>query len=132
MIKITFSPATELVVHEVVSMTKDDLLLERITPAGNMPLYWCNGVLFSFSSIPMTDEIVKEYMKGKIHWLEVHFTSMERYVPVITFESAEYKATMNVRVIDTSASLLHSEFIKWLGENVNANAKPAGANAKKR
>jgi len=118
MVKIIFSPASELIIHEAVEMTKDDLLLERITPAGNMPLYWCNGILFSFSSVPMTDDIVREYLKGKIHWLEVHFSRMEKYVPVISFESAEYRSTMNVKVIDTSASELHREFIKWLKGNV--------------
>lgn len=116
MAKIVFSPATELVVHEVVEMNKNDLLLERITPAGNMPLYWCNGMLFSFSSVPMTDDIVKEYLKGRIHWLEVHFTKLEKHVPILSFESDEYKSTMNVRVIDTSTSALHSEFVKWLKE----------------
>ncbi|MDE1855084.1 MAG: hypothetical protein KGH57_02065 [Candidatus Micrarchaeota archaeon] len=118
MVRITFAPATELVIHEVIEVTKDDLLLERITPAGNMPLYWCSGILFSFSSVPMTDEIMKEYLKGRIHWLEVHFTRMEKHVPVISFESPEYKSTMNVKVIDTSMSELHAEFIKWLKANV--------------
>ncbi|MDE1874165.1 MAG: hypothetical protein KGI04_03545 [Candidatus Micrarchaeota archaeon] len=114
MVKISFSPATELVVHEVVEATRDDLLLERITPQGNMPLYWCNGILFSFSSVPMTEEIIKEYLKGRIHWLEVHFTRMDKHVPVISFESPEYRSTMNVKVIDTSASELHNEFVRWL------------------
>jgi hypothetical protein len=118
MINVTFAPASELVVHEVVEMSRNDLLLERITPAGNMPLYWCNGIVFSFSSLPMTDDIVKEYLKGKIHWLEVHFARMEKYIPIISFESEEYKSTMNVRVIDTSTSLLHKEFIRWLKDNV--------------
>jgi hypothetical protein len=129
LIRITFSPAQELVVHEVVAMEKDDLLRERITPSGNMPLYWCNGIVFGFSSVPMTEEIVKEYLKGRIHWLEVHFSRMDKHVPVITFESEEYKATMSVRVIDTSASLLHAEFVNWLKENVKENAK---VNSKKR
>ena len=129
MIRITFSPAQELVVHEVVAMDKEDLLRERITPSGNMPLYWCGGIVFGFSSVPMTEEIVKEYLKGRIHWLEVHFARMDKHVPVITFESEEYKATMSIRVIDTSASQLHSEFINWLKENVKENAK---ANGKKR
>jgi hypothetical protein len=119
MVKITFSPANELVIHEVVEMTKDDLLLERITPAGNMPLYWCSGIVFSFSSVPMSEQVVEEYLKGKIHWLEVHFARMEKYQQVITFEPEEYaKSTMNVRVIDTSASALHREFIKWMKDNV--------------
>lgn len=118
MVKITFSPTEELVVHEVVEMSKDDLLLERITPAGNMPLYWNNGIVFSFSSIPMTDDIIKDYLKGRIHWLEVHFTKMEKYVPVITWESPEYKSSMSVRIIDTTTSLLHKEFINWLKGNI--------------
>lgn len=121
MVKIIFSPAAELVIHEAVEMKKDDLLLERITPAGNMPLYWCNGIIFSFSSLPMTDDIVKEYLKGRIHWLEVHFARMDKYVPVISWESQEYKSTMNVRVIDTSSSAFHNEFIAWLKTNVKKN-----------
>ena len=36
---------------------------------------------------------------------------------MITFESDEYKSTMSVRVIDTSSSLLHREFVSWLKEN---------------
>ncbi len=118
MVKITFSPATELVVHEAVEMSKDDLLLERITPAGNLPLYWCNEIVFSFSSLPMTDDIVKEYLKGRIHWLEVHFSRMEKYVQVITWDSPEYKSSMSVRIIDTSTSELHREFINWLKSNI--------------
>ncbi|MCL5100940.1 MAG: hypothetical protein M1122_03240 [Candidatus Marsarchaeota archaeon] len=114
MVRITYSPAEELVVHEAVSMDKDDLLRERVTPAGTMPLYWCNGILFSFSSLPMTDDIVKDYLRGKIHWLEVHFAKEDKYNPILTLNDEQYKATMNIRVIDTSNSALHKEFAKWL------------------
>ncbi len=117
MVKITFAPIKELVVHEVVEMGRDDLIRERITPAGNMPLYWCDGILFSFSSLPMTDAIVDDYLNGRIHWLEVHFAKMPKYTEVISLEAEEYKATMNVRVIDTSSSQLHKEFIAWLKSN---------------
>jgi hypothetical protein len=118
MVRITYSPAEELVVHEAVEMTKDDLLRERITPAGTIPLYWCNSILFSFSSLPMTDDIVKDYLRGKIHWLEVHFAKVDKYVPVLSLSDEEYKATMNIRIIDTSNSLLHREFIKWLKSTI--------------
>ena len=40
MARITYSPAEELVIHEIVEVTKDDLLRERVTPQGTMPLYW--------------------------------------------------------------------------------------------
>lgn len=114
MVRITYAPIDELVVHEAVEVPKDDLLRERITPQGTVPLYWCNGILFSFSSLPMTDDIVKDYLRGKIHWLEIHFTRETKYTPVLTLNDEEYKATMSIRVIDTSKSMLHTELTKWL------------------
>lgn len=118
MVKISFEPAGELVIHEIVSVSQMDLLRERVTPAGTMPLYWANGVLFSFSSLPLTDDVVKDYMKGKIHWLEVHYAKMDKYVPVMALSEEEYKTSMNVRIIDTSASKLHKDFSEWLKSNV--------------
>lgn len=114
MAKITFAPAEELIVHEILQVGKDDLLRERITPQGTMPLCWCNGILFSFSSIPMTDDVTKDYLRGKIHWLEVHYTSMPTFTPILTLNEEEYKGSMNIRIIDTSISSLHQDFTKWL------------------
>jgi hypothetical protein len=114
MVKITFSPINELVIHEAVEIEKEDLMRERVTPAGTMPLYWCDNVLFSFSSVPMTDEIVSDYLKGRIHWLEIHYALNEKYTQILKLNEDEYKATMNIRVIDTSKSSLHKEVVKWL------------------
>lgn len=114
MIKITYSPINELVVHEVVKIDFEDLMRERITPAGNMPLYWCSGTLFSFTSVPMSKDVMKDYLQGKIHWMEVHYTEMKSYQPVLELNDEQYKQTLKIRVIDTSKSNLHGEFIKWL------------------
>jgi hypothetical protein len=114
MAKITYAPIKELVVHDAVNIDYEDLLRERITPAGNMPLYWCSGILFSFNSMPLTEEIVKDYLGGTIHWLEVHYSPMKDYQPIVELKDEQYNATMKIRVIDTSRSGLHAEFIKWL------------------
>lgn len=114
MVKISYSPINELVVHEAVKVAFDDLLRGRITPAGNMPLYWCDGIVFSFNSMPMTDDLVRDYLKGIIHWMEIHYSEMKKYQPVLELNDDEYKATMKIRVIDTSSSSLHSELVKWL------------------
>lgn len=114
MAKITYSPAEELVIHEIVEVGKDDLLRERVTPQGTMPLYWVNGFLFSFSSLPMTDDVTRDYLKGRLHWLELHYTKMEKYSPMLTLDEEEYKQKLNIRVIDTSFSSIHQELAKWL------------------
>ena len=123
MVKITFEPATELLVHEIVYMPPEDLLRERVTPAGTIPLCWCDGMLFSFSSLPMSDDVLKDYLNGKIHWLEVHYTTMPKYTPIMTLNEEEYKGSMHIRVIDTSRSKIHTEFAKWLKNYDSKNQK---------
>lgn len=116
MTKINYLPAKELIVHEAVELSMDDLMRERITPAGNMPLYWCNGIVFSFSSLPMSEELTREYLQGKIHWMEAHYTRMKAYTPILELKDEQYGAgSQKIRVIDTSKfSSLHSEFVEWL------------------
>ncbi len=114
MTKITFAPIEELVVHDTFEMDRDDLYRERITPGGNLPLFWCDGILYSFSPLPLSDEMVKEYLKGRIHWGEVHYAKMQDYQPIVSLEAEEYKSTMNIRVLSTGRSQLHKDFIKWL------------------
>ncbi|MDE1823723.1 MAG: hypothetical protein KGI00_00525 [Candidatus Micrarchaeota archaeon] len=117
MVKITHVPVKELVIHDIIAVDKQDMLRGRVTPAGTMPLYWCDGVLFSFSSFPMNDQVIKDHLEGKIHWLEVQFAMESKYTPVIALSEEEYKATLNVRVIDTSSVELHKELIKWIKGN---------------
>ncbi len=105
-------------VHDVIAVGIDDLLRGRVTPAGTMPLYWCNGILFTFSSMPLTDEVVKDYMRGKLHWLEVQYANMPDYKPVLSLNEEEYKATINIRIIDTSKSKVHDELTRWLKSSV--------------
>ncbi len=114
MVKISYSPINELVIHEVVSLGIEDLMRERITPAGTMPLYWCDGVVFSFSSVPMSRKVLDDYMAGKIHWMEVHFSEMKDYKEVLELNDEHYNGSQKIRVIDTSKSSLHEEFVKWL------------------
>jgi hypothetical protein len=116
MVKIKYQPANELIVHEVVQLEMDDLMRGRITPQGSMPLYWCNGIIFSFSSLPMSEEITKEYLQGRIHWMEAHYAEMKDYTAIVELKDEQYGGTpQKIRVLDTSKfSGIHTEFVKWL------------------
>lgn len=123
MVRISFSPINELVVHEVIKVDIDDLLRERITPSGTMPVYWCDGFVFSFSSVPMNRRVLDDYLNGKIHWMEVHYADMKDYKEVLELNDEHYNGSMKVRVIDTSKSALHSDFAKWLKESIKVKGK---------
>ncbi len=114
MVEISYEPIHTLVVHDVAKVPLEDLIRERITPGVTLPLYWCSGVLFSFASAPMGDDIMKDYFKGKIHWMEVHYTEMKEYKPVLELDDEHYGGKMTIRVIDTAASQIHNDFVGWL------------------
>lgn len=112
--KISYFPTQELIVHDIIKLEKEEMLRRNVTPNGNMPLYWCDGILYSFVSPPITDEVVKEILKGRVHWLEVQYTEMPKFNPMLSLNEEEYKATMNFRIINTSGFELHRDFIKWM------------------
>jgi hypothetical protein len=116
MTDVIFSPTRELIVHECLDVNMDDLLRERVMPAGTIPLYWCNGILFSFSSMPMTKDITKDYLNGIIHWAEVHYVKLDTYEPVLELNDEHLNGKAKIRVINTSRSSLHTDFVKWLKE----------------
>jgi hypothetical protein len=114
-VKITSAPIKEVVVHESILVSFDDLLRSRITPAGSVPLYWCNGILFTFSSMPWSKDVIRDYLDGRLHWIEVQYTRMDHYRQVAELRDENFGAqAQRVRVIDTSASLVHQELTRWL------------------
>jgi hypothetical protein len=119
LVKINYSPIQELVVHDIFKMNFEDLLRGSLTPMGAMPLYWCEGILYRFSSIPMSEEIAKLYVNGSVHWAEVHYTDgIKEYKQVLELKDENYQGgSIKVRVMDMSGSTLHSEFIRWLKAN---------------
>ena len=114
MVDIIYDPVKALVVHDVAKVPLEDLIRERITPGVTLPLYWCGGILFSFASAPISEEIMKDYFKGRIHWMEVHYTEMKEYKPVLELNDENYSGKMNIRIIDTAGAQLHKDFVRWL------------------
>ena len=114
MTEVVYGKIEKLVVHLAVKMELDEMIRERLTPGGTIPLYWCGGVLFGFSNLPMTGKVIEEYLHGTLHWAEVHYSEMKTYREVEELIDEHYPGPMKVRIIDTSRSPLHSEFVKWV------------------
>ncbi len=111
---IEYRPSTKLIVHDVIRLEQVEILRGKVTPNGNMPIYWCNGILYSFVSPPMAEKVIEDMLQGTIHWMEVQYTELPEYTPLLSLDEEEYKATMNFRVINTSELTIHDEFTKWL------------------
>ena len=113
-IKITYQPPKEIVILDYFQFSKNNLsqMFARVIHSG-LPVvaYWAEGVLFIyFPLIPDTDDLMNNYLKGRIYWSSVHFTLMPKYSPSIKVSGLE------IPVVDVSEHPVMKETAKWLRE----------------
>ena len=119
MVKITYQPWEEIVIHEAVEYSLAALLeMQSLgVPPGSLgrSLMWANGVAFTYAAIPATDNVVAEQLKGRMHWGSVVFAMMPNY------ESAVLLQEVNVRipVVDVSGNPTLYAVTRWLRERTS-------------
>lgn len=116
MVKVTFKPSEELIIHESIHHSLPDLVklcCVDVQPGGlARPLSWAEGVVFRFSRMTSTDEIVRELLQGKVHWNVVEWALMPQYKHVIPIEEINAK----IPVINVSTTAILCEVAEALKE----------------
>jgi len=116
MVKITFKPWEEVIIHEEVAYSLDDLIKLNsigVQPGGiAKPLHWAEGVIFRFAGMPPKDEVVREQLEGIIHWSLVEWALMPEYKSVIVIHDINAK----IPVINVSGTTNLCEIAKALKE----------------
>ncbi len=90
MVKFTYQPWKEIVIHEIIEWKPDDLfaliareMLESgvvgVIPSTN----WAEGIVFDISQFTETDEVVRERLNGTVHYSSVEFARMPEYKPEV-------------------------------------------------
>jgi hypothetical protein len=85
-LQISIEPYKKIVVHEVLELGFNDLIDQMINQTravggATIPmLSWCNGIAFQIAPFnPNSEEIIKESLKGIIHYSAVTFASKENF-----------------------------------------------------
>lgn len=85
-VTITYRPWSELVIHEIIENSPDELysFVVRQTlamgGAGIIPsINWAEGVAFAVGPMPDNDELVKDKLKGIVHYGLVQFAQVPDY-----------------------------------------------------
>jgi hypothetical protein len=117
LVKVTFKPWEEVIIHEVIHYSLEDLI--KLNSIGVQPgglaraLHWAEGVLFRASPMPPTDEAVKESFQGKIHWNAVEWALMPEYTNVIQITEINAK----IPIINVSSTAAMCDVAKALKES---------------
>jgi hypothetical protein len=85
-LQISIEPYRKIVIHEVIELAFHDLIDQMINQTravggATIPmLSWCNGTVFQIASFnPNSEEIIKESLKGTIHYSAVTFALKKEF-----------------------------------------------------
>ncbi len=115
--EVVVKPYRKIVVHELIEYElKDwmDIILAGIrSVGGTMPtLFWCDGVVFQTSPFnPNSESIIREQLKGIVHYSAVTFALKERFENEIRSDKG------TILLIDVSANPNFAKLAKKLKEN---------------
>jgi len=114
LVKVTFKPWEEVVIHEAIHYSLEDLIKLSSTgvqPGGLAPsLRWAEGVVFRAQGMPPTDEVVRENLQGKVHWSSVEWALMPEYQNVILIKDINAK----IPIINVTATAILCDVAKAL------------------
>ena len=84
MTEVEYQPRKRVIIHEYSRYETLESLVRSAfgsAPPGSTvsTLKWVNGVVLSHSSFPMTDEIIRELLDGRLHWNHVSFAPLEEF-----------------------------------------------------
>lgn len=115
--KITYDPFKEIIIKDRVKFENlDDLLymFAQLRATGQpVALNWANGVVFIHAPLPPnTDELVEDFLKGRIYYVGVNFAQMDQYQPFLVYKSKQ--GEIPIPILNVSSSQMLSELADWL------------------
>lgn len=114
MIKVTFKPYEELIVHEHQRFPLDEMVRLRCTgmAVGSIApnFQWADGLVMWRETFPQNEMITKENLDGRVHWLWVGHSEMPGYKPSVVYK----ETSVTIPVIDLSSNPVYSAAAKWL------------------
>ncbi|MGD0028274.1 MAG: hypothetical protein ABSC91_04960 [Candidatus Bathyarchaeia archaeon] len=100
MTKVTFQPWKEVIVHETIKRDLKDLVKLKTLyfKTGQIAeiFLWAEGVVFVRTPMPPSDDVIRDQLKGVIHYSSVEYAKMPNYRKVIVSEG------ITVPVVDVS------------------------------
>jgi len=121
-VKVIYKPAKEIVILDCFQFSNDRLsqMFAKIIHSG-LPVMaqWAEGVLFIYFPLaPDTNDLMDNYLKGRVFWGSVNFTLMPKYSSSIKVSGLE------IPVLDVSDHAVLREVAKWLREYAERKGKP--------
>jgi len=114
MVKIIYEPYHTVVIHEIVQYDLNMLIhLHGLgVQSGQLgrPINWANGVAFNHLPMPATEDIIKEQIKGKIHWSHLSFAFMPKHQQIIEIPEGKIR----IPILNLSDNEIFRDVADWI------------------
>lgn len=120
-VKVIYKPVKEVVILDYFQFSRDalDQMFARLIHSG-LPVtaYWAEGLIFTYFPVaPETDDLMENYLEGRVFWSSVNFTLAPKYSPSIKIGGLE------IPVLDVSNHPVLSEVARWLKRHARPDVK---------
>lgn len=120
-VRVIYKPVREIVILDYFQFSRDalDQMFARLIHSG-MPIiaHWAEGLIFIYFPLaPETDELMENYLRGRIFWSSVNFALMPKYSPSIKVGGLE------IPVLDVSNHPVLAEVARWLKKRARPEVK---------
>jgi hypothetical protein len=114
LVKVTFRPYEELVIHEYQRFDLDDMVRLRCTgmQVGSIApnFHWADGLLIWREPFPQNEAMTKENLDARVHWLWVAFAELPEFKPSLTFR----ETSVTIPVLDATDNAVFRGAAQWL------------------
>lgn len=114
MVEFVLDKWKKVVIHEINKYELNNLLKLHTLgiPAAGMgiPLLWANGVVFEHNNMPPTTDIIRDQLKGIIHWSSLQFSFMPEYQNSLTIDN------ITLHIGNVNSNELFFQMANWLKE----------------
>ena len=119
MTEVIYQPREQVIIHEYSRYESIEALIRGsfggVPPGSNVgPIKWVDGIALVQNAYPMTDTVVKELLKGKLHWDHVSFAPMEHFRNNIHLEDVR----ITVSIINVSTNPIFRIIARFIRENL--------------
>ena len=122
MVQFEYTPWVKIVIHEVTEYSNDQFFedIMRLSLSNNAQIEavvnWIDGIAYLIYPMPETEDVIRDKMKGIIHFSSVSFTKID-YDAHYPLTIAGHQYTVAMRRAENNEIL--SELVKWLREPRN-------------
>ena len=114
LVKVSFKPWEEVILHESIQYTLQNLVTIRSlgVPTGQIGgrLLWAAGIAFNHNGMAPTREVIKEKLEGRLHWSSVEWALMPEFKPFIEITQTKVR----IPIINVSSNDILLDVAKWL------------------